>query len=78
MPNTSDAVRNRDGGQGAAPMEGPIPNTGDAVRDVVIGTCLACRINMQERHLRIEQNPIDLRVIHIPRVNLNRRQAGAG
>ena len=32
---------------------------------------------MQERHFRIEQNPIDLRVIHVPRGNLNRRQAAA-
>ena len=32
---------------------------------------------MQERHLRIEQNPIDLRVIHVSRGNLNRRQGAA-
>ena len=39
---------------------------------VVIGTCLACRISKQHRLLCIEQNPIDIRVIHIPRANLNR------
>ena len=32
---------------------------------------------MQERHLRIEQNPIDLRVIYVPRANLNPRQGRA-
>ena len=32
---------------------------------------------MQERHLRIEQNPIDLRVIHVPRANFNSRQGAA-
>ena len=32
---------------------------------------------MQERHFRIEQNPINNRVIHVPRANLNCRQAGA-
>ena len=77
MPNTSDAVRNRDARQAAAGIEGGSPNTGDAVRDVVSGTCLTCRINMQHRLLCIEQNPIDLRVIHVPRTNLNRRQVGA-
>jgi hypothetical protein len=32
----------------------------------------------QHRLLCIEQNPIDIRVIHVPRANLNRRQAAAG
>ena len=32
---------------------------------------------MQERHLRIEQNPIDLRVIHVHRGDFNSRQGAA-
>ena len=32
---------------------------------------------MQERHFRIEQNPINSRVIHVPHANLNCRQIGA-
>ena len=32
---------------------------------------------MQERHFRIEQNPIDLRVIRVPCANLNHRQGRA-
>ena len=32
---------------------------------------------MQERHFCIEQNPIDARVIYVPRVNLNGREAAA-
>ena len=32
---------------------------------------------MQERHLPIEQNPINLRVIRVPNTNFNRRQGRA-
>ena len=32
---------------------------------------------MQVRLFFIEQNPIDIRVSHVPRANLNHRQAGA-
>ena len=77
IPDAGDAIRNRDARQVGAVPEGTLPDTGDAVRDVVIVPCLASRISMQHRLLCIEQNPIDLRVIHVPRANLNCRQAAA-
>ena len=73
-PDASDTIGDRDVGQGSAAIEGPLADVGDAVWDDVIGTCLGCRIGMQERHLLIEQNPIDRRVIHVLRANLNHRQ----
>ena len=42
--DAGDAIRNRDARQAGAAREGTCLNAGDAVRDVVIGTCLACRI----------------------------------
>ena len=45
--------------------------------DCVIGACLARRISNQNRFLCIEQYPIDSSEIHVPRANLNRRQAFA-
>ncbi len=77
IPDAGDTIRDRDTRQAAAVPKGVIPDAGDAVRDRVIGTCLACRISKQHRLLCIEQNPIDLRVIHVPRANLNRRQGAA-
>ena len=69
-----DAIRNRDTGQAAAAIEGKIPDAGDGIWDDVIGTCLAFRIGMQERHLLVEQNSIKARIIHVSRANLNSRQ----
>ena len=77
IPDAGDAVRNIDARQSGAAREGIPLDDGDAVRDRVIGTCLAPRINMQHRLFFIKQNPIDFRVIHVPRANLDARQAAA-
>ena len=63
--------------QAGATTEGRVPDAVDAIRDVVFVPYLACGISMQERPFRIEQNPIDDRVIHVPRANPNGRQAAA-
>ena len=76
-PDAGDAIRNRDARQASADPEGPSSDAGNAIRDNVIGTCLSCRINTQRSLLFIEQNSIYARVVHVPRANLNRRQAAA-
>ncbi len=76
-PDAGDTVWDSDACQAPAASEGVIPDAGDAVRNRVIGTCLAGRIIMQQRLLCIKQNPIDNRVIHVPHTNLNCRQAVA-
>ena len=77
VSDTGDAITNRDAAQTGAEEKGTLPDAGDAVWNDVIGTCLASRISKQQRLLFIKQNPIDIRVIHVSRANLNRRQAGA-
>ena len=77
ITNAFNAVRNRDASQAGAITEGCFHNTADAIRDDVTGTRLGCSIGMQQTYFLIEQNPIDLRVIHISRANLNRPQGHA-
>ena len=85
LSDNGDAVANRDARQAGAALEGIRLNEADTIRDDVIGTCLGCRIGMQDPHLRFDeiisegfhQNPIDPRVSHVSRANLNRCQAGA-
>ena len=77
IPDASNAITNRDARQAFAAIEGASPDAGNAVRDRVIVTCLASRMIKQHRLFFIEQNPIDIRVIHVPPANRNRRQAGA-
>ena len=77
IANAINAIRNRDASQAGAITEGSFHNTGDTIRDDETGSSLGCSIGMQQTHFRIEQNPIDLRVIHISWANLNRPQGHA-
>ena len=51
LPDGGDTGTNRDARQATAFIEGILPDAGDAIRDIVIGTFLTCRISKQHRLL---------------------------